>query len=262
MQKIAVYTLHTDLKTAAKALAKKLQLPYTKEALYWILLTPEYLGLQKVSEKLAPLYIDFSSGKMAYRQQHASIREETLAKALGLKHGKERYIIDATAGLARDSFIIAALGFKVELIERSPIISALIEDAFKRARNHPHIAPIIERMHLVTGDAITLLANRSERPDIIYLDPMFPLRKKSALPKKDMQIFHDVIGPDEDTDELLKTALACAKDRVVVKRARLSSELGRIKPSFALSGTSSRFDIYLLRPHGHPALFNSICSAP
>lgn len=245
MASIAVFTPYSELLANARALAEQLQLPFTEKADYLLLYTPDYLGLQSTQEKTLPFYIDFVSGKMNYRRQHLGIRREALARALGLKKNTNPTIIDATAGLARDSFIIAALGFQVKSIERSEIIHALVQDGMQRALKNPDVAPIIERMHLIQANAITYLKNLTEKPDIIYLDPMFPERKKSALSKKDMRLFHDIVGDDLDATQLLETALACATKRVVVKRPRLAAELGGIKPEIFLPGSSSRFDIYL-----------------
>lgn len=243
---IAVYTFHSELILAAKTLAEELMLPFQQEAEYLLLLTPDYLGLQKTSEKSLPLYIDFSSKRMNYRRETISMRKETLVRAMGLKSHAEPFIVDATAGLARDSFILASLGFQVQLIERSPVIHALLRDGIQRGLQHILIAPIVKRMQLIQSDATTWLKKLTKKPDIIYLDPMFPERKKSALPKLDMRIFHDVAGDDPDADLLLQTALACATERVVVKRPRLAEELSGIKPTYSLAGNSCRFDIYIL----------------
>ena len=249
MASIAVFTPDSDLLPRAYALAKQLQLPFTDEADYLLLLTTDYLGIKISGKKSADLYVDFVSGKMNYRRQNLSLRREALARALGLKNNtKQDMIVDATAGLARDSFIIAALGFQVKLIERSPIIFALVNDGIERAAKNAEIAPIVKRMHLIQDNAISYLKNTQEKPDIIYLDPMFPERKKSALSKKEMRLFHDIVGDDIDSDQLLETALACASKRVVVKRPRLATVLAGIKPSFTLEGSSSRFDIYLSTP--------------
>jgi 16S rRNA (guanine1516-N2)-methyltransferase len=246
MTTIAVYTSYPDLLVQAEALASHLHLPFSQKADFLLSLTPDFLGLQLTSQKSAPLYIDFVTGKLNYRRQHLSLRREALARALGLKTTKPPYIIDATAGLARDSFIIAALGFNVTLIERSGIIAALIEDGLQRAMLHPEVAPIARRMHLIQDNAITYIEQLVKKPDVIYLDPMFPSKKKSALSKQDMRIFHEVVGEDLDGNELLKTALACASQRVVVKRPRLAKPLAGIDPSYILEGSSSRFDIYLI----------------
>lgn len=245
MSRIAVFTSEPSLLPRAEFLAAQLGLPFSSEADYLLILTAEGLGLQQTGDNSLPLFVNFISSKMHYRRQQLSIRKEALARALGLKNGTNPRIIDATTGLARDSFVIAALGFHVQMIERSPIIHALVSDGIERALQDSEVAEIAKRMHLIQSNAITYLQNVKEKPDIVYLDPMFPERKKSALSKKDMRIFHDVVGDDPDADQLLPAALACAKSRVVVKRPRLAVELAGIKPSFILEGSSSRFDVYL-----------------
>ena len=246
MLTIAVFTLHAELETEARLLATQLKLPYQPDADYLLTLTPDYLGLQKTGDKALPLYIDFRSGKLNFRRQNTSLRKEALVRALGLKSQTQPYIIDATTGLARDSFVLASFGFQIQMIERSPIIHALIQDGIKRGLNDPDLAPIVQRMHLLQSDALVWLTELTRKPNIIYLDPMFPERKKSALTKIDMRIFHDVVGDDLDADALLYTALACASERVVVKRPRLAAELANKRPNYSLTGSSSRFDVYLI----------------
>ncbi|MDR3478891.1 MAG: class I SAM-dependent methyltransferase [Gammaproteobacteria bacterium] len=251
MPKIAVFSETTDLKQQADALAQHLSLPVAEnpdDYDYLLILTDQALALKKNGVKTLPLVIDFLSGPMTYRRQHASLKRETLARALGLKGHSTDKIVDATAGLGRDSFILASLGFHVQLLERSPIIQVLLEDAINRALPDPQVGPIVSRMHLCKMDSIHWMQQQTidMRPQIIYLDPMFPERSKSALVKKEMLMFHEVIGDDPDAGELLSVALTCATKRVVVKRSRLSAPLlGRI-PSFTMEGSSSRFDIYLI----------------
>ena len=243
---IAVFTTHPELLPQAHALADQLALPFQQDADYLLLLTPECLCLQKTGEKSLPLVIDFSSKRMSWRCTNTSLRKEALARAMGLKNHTRPYIIDATAGLGRDSFILASLGFEVEMIERSPVIYALLKDGIHRGLQDETLAPIIKRMRLIHDNAIVYLKNCDEKPNIIYLDPMFPERKKSALSRLDMRIFHDVAGDDEDGGSLLQAALACASERVVVKRPRLAHSLANIKPAYSLTGSSSRFDIYII----------------
>ncbi len=250
---IAVFPVFPSLEPAAIALAARLHLPLASSRQeicdYLLILTPDYIGLQKTEATSSPLYVDFLRGKMNYRAQHTSIKNESLARAMGLKGKTHPKIVDATGGLAGDSFTLASLGFEVTLLERSPIIYTLVADGIQRAQKDLRIASTVNRLRLVHGDAITWLQDLTtqNRPDIIYLDPMFPERKKSALPKQEMLILHDVVGEDDDAQALLKAALACAIKRVVVKRPRLATLLGvSPAPSFSLSGSSSRFDVYLL----------------
>ena len=253
--RIAIFPVAPHLESAAKALAQQLGLPLalSQQASYdyFLIMTPDYIGLQRKASTSAPLYVDFLHGKMNYRVQHTSLRKEALAKAMGLKANTHPRIVDATGGLAGDAFTLASLGFDVILLERSAIIFTLVADGVTRAQTNPAVAAILNRIQRVHADAITWLKDlkASDRPDIIYLDPMFPERKKAALPKQEMLILHDVVGEDADAELLLKTALTCAKKRVVVKRPRLAEKLVRDPPpSFSILGSSSRFDVYLTYP--------------
>jgi 16S rRNA (guanine1516-N2)-methyltransferase len=250
MPTINVITHFAPLTLQAKALAEQLHLSFADDvnsADYSLLLTPDSICLQKNGSKSLPLKIDFLAGKTAYRREHTSLKREALARAMGLKNNTTPKIVDATAGLGRDSFILAGLGFDVMMLERSPIIQTLLSDGIQRALNDPIVGSIARHLQLISTDAIHWLKTlpKTERPDIIYLDPMFPSRTKSALAKKDMQIFHDIVGEDPDADKLLPLALTCATKRVVVKRPRLAMHLANLAPSFSQTGSSCRFDIYL-----------------
>ncbi|MDX1901174.1 MAG: class I SAM-dependent methyltransferase [Gammaproteobacteria bacterium] len=206
--------------------------------------TPKGLILQKAGSK-SSLWIDFSDKKLTYRREHASLRKEALAKAAGLRHGSNPILLDVTAGLGQDAFIIASLGFQIYLLERSPIVHSLLEDAIQRGNQDENIAPITQRMKLIHADSLYFLEHPSIIPDIIFLDPMFPARKKTAKPGISMQIFHEVIGENNDADRLFEKSLACATQKVVVKRPRLAPPLKEQKPHFTLDGSSCRFDVYL-----------------
>lgn len=245
---IAVFTSYPDCFSKAKALAEALSLSLVSDEQndydFLLILTPDYLGLKKTGSKSHPLHIDFLSGKLSFRRKQIGLRKEALARALGLKANTQPTIVDATAGLAQDSFILACLGFRVTLLERSPIIHALVEDGIRRGAKDP----AVERLRLIRADAVSWLKNckNAERPDLIYLDPMFPERKKSALTKETMRLLHEIVGDDPDADRLLPAALSCAKQRIVVKRPRLAPSLEGPAPSFSLTGSSSRFDVYLI----------------
>ncbi len=249
---IAIYPTTPEMEPSARALAHHLSVPLLthpeEQYAYLLLVTPNYIGLQKQASRLQAVYVDFLTNTWRQRLEQLSIKKEALARALGLKSQTRPRIVDATGGLARDSFIIAALGFDLTLLERSPIIYTLIHDGIKRAAQNSRLHDTTKRLQTAQTDAIIWLnqLKDQDKPDIIYLDPMFPEKKKSALPKKEMLIFHDIVGDDQDADSLLSTALACATKRVVVKRPRLSNYLKASRaPSFSLTGSSCRFDIYL-----------------
>ena len=131
------------------------------------------------------------------------------------------------------------------MIERQPLIASLLEDGLARARDESEVGSIVARMQLVCGNAIELMvAWVGELPQVIYLDPMFPHRDKSAEVKKEMRLFRPLAGADDDAPQLLAAALALATHRVVVKRPRKAPSIAGQSPGYALEGKSSRFDIY------------------
>jgi 16S rRNA (guanine1516-N2)-methyltransferase len=242
---IIVATTDILLISQANLLANSLNLDFIEdlqkipENSLIMILTPAGIGITD-NIKNRPIYVDFSSNKTSYRRK--SNQSEFIIKATGLNKLKFPIIVDATAGLGGDSFVIASKGHKIHMIERSPIVSVLLEDGLKRARLNPEINDIANNMIFRSGDAHKLLANIN--PDIIYLDPMFPSKTKNSAVKREMQLFKMIVGADIDASDLLKLSLEKATYRVVVKRPIKSPFLGDIKPSFQMLGNSSRFDIY------------------
>ncbi|SIT65952.1 16S rRNA (guanine1516-N2)-methyltransferase [Ectothiorhodosinus mongolicus] len=203
------------------------------------------------------LVVDFTKGRMGYRGPRAGRRNEPLARAIGLKAGDCPHVIDTTAGLGSDAFILAQLGCTVTLCESHPLLAALLEDGLKRAAQHEALAPTIARMQLIPGDARDTL--RTHQADVVYLDPMYPHRQKSAAAKKPMQLLQRLLGAHGQGEDLLELALGRASSsgvrppngvaprfaRVVVKRPLRAPPLGEIKPHHSIEGSSTRFDVYL-----------------
>ncbi|SDT93711.1 class I SAM-dependent methyltransferase [Halopseudomonas salegens] len=198
--------------------------------------------------------VDFVTGSQAHRRQFGGGAGQMVARAVGCRGGVRPHVLDATAGLGRDAFVLASLGCEVTLIERQPVIATLLADGLDRARMAGgEVAEIVARMTLICGDAIDLIDDwQGEPPQVIHLDPMFPQRDKSALVKKEMRLFKPLAGSDEDAPQLLAAALQLASHRVVVKRPRKAPELAGRPPSSALSGQSSRYDIYGIRALNKP----------
>lgn len=187
---------------------------------------------------------DFLSPALNYRRRKATVRNEALARAAGLRQNVRPVILDATAGFGQDSFILASLGCEVYLFERCPAVYDLLKEALAQIASDPTLAPVAARMHLTLADAGEHLSHPPVPPDVIYLDPMFPAKTKSAAPAKAIQLLQSLAGSDADSADLLRKALSCAP-RIVVKRPRLSSFLADLTPHFSIKGTSSRFDVYL-----------------
>ncbi|MAD44170.1 MAG: rRNA methyltransferase [Oceanospirillaceae bacterium] len=193
--------------------------------------------------------VNFSQGAVAHRRRFGGGMGQDIAKAIGVSSQYKPSVVDATAGLGRDTFVLATLGCQVTAIERQPVVAALLADGLERAANDAGIADIIERIHFKYGASQNLLALTGSRPylaDIVYLDPMFDHDpKQTAQVKKDMQAFRDIVGQDHDAGDLLAPAWQAARCRVVVKRARKAEPLAGKAPSYAITGKSNRFDVYV-----------------
>ena len=204
----------------------------------------EGISLCKAGEK-GRVRVDFVGGGAQYRRLKGG--GELIAKAVN--HTACPSVIDATGGLGRDAFVLAAQGLPVSIIERHPVVACLLSDGLRRARAAEETSAIAERMTLHYGDAVRLLSDLAAagRPDVVYLDPMYPERQKSAAVKKEMAYFHQLIGSAQNTDdaELLAAARDVATKRIVVKRPRLGALLAQCTPAYQYSGKSIRFDIYL-----------------
>ncbi|KQQ68039.1 SAM-dependent methyltransferase [Pseudomonas sp. Leaf127] len=227
--------------------AQRLGLPVQDiEAEFALQVTADGLQLQQLG-KDAPgaVRVDFVEGATAHRRLFGGGSGQMIAKAVGVQPGVRPRVLDATAGLGKDAFVLASLGCDMHLIERQPIIAALLEDGLARARQHLDVSDIVQRMQLLAGNAIELIRQwQGEPPQVIYLDPMFPHRDKSALVKKEMRLFRPLVGDDLDAPALLQAALALASHRVVVKRPRKAPCIDATKPGYTLEGKSSRYDIY------------------
>ena len=237
-----------DPALAAEALvwAQRLQLPMDGEADFALQLGLAGLQFVELGEHAAgPIRVDFLAGAVAHRAQFGGGAGQMIAKAVGLQPGVRPTVLDATAGLGRDAFVLASLGCAMTLIERQPLIAALLEDGLQRAMTDTEVGPVVARMQLRIGNAIDLMRVwTDEAPQVIYLDPMFPHRDKAALVKKEMRLFRPLAGDDDDAPALLEAALALATHRVVVKRPRKAPTIAGVQPGYALEGKSSRFDIY------------------
>ncbi|MGD9153446.1 MAG: class I SAM-dependent methyltransferase [Gammaproteobacteria bacterium] len=253
MSNIIIYQKSSEFQLATKKLAKNLHLPIKKNLPqeYTLILYYDKNGLylQQLGSDAPkkPIKVDFSAKKITYRRK-LNQKTENLAKAIGIK--AKPHVLDATAGLGRDAFILASLGCTVIMLEKSPIITALLQDGLERATHDPALIEIISRIQLIQTDNIKYMQQLKSHPDVVYLDPMFPVRKKSALVKKEMRILTTLLENEPPINEklLLETARGCAKKRVVVKRPRLAKPLDNQKPNFSITGKICRFDVYVIAP--------------
>ncbi|MFZ5798608.1 MAG: hypothetical protein C4563_00305 [Desulfobulbus sp.] len=201
-------------------------------------------------ELTGAVFVEFVVGKAGYRRRQGG--REMLLRAVGCKAKQPRKVLDATGGLGRDAFILADHGCTVRVVERHPVIAALLADGLRRALGHPETGEAAARITLTLADSRHILADMArtgEQLDVVYLDPMFPPRSKSAKVKKDLRILQLLTGPEEDGGTLLAAALQTAAARVVVKRPKGAPALPGPAPSHSHAGATTRFDVYL-RPAG------------
>jgi 16S rRNA (guanine1516-N2)-methyltransferase len=189
--------------------------------------------------------IDFAGGAVGYRFRRGGERGHPLVRAAGIRKGHVPSIVDATAGLGRDAFLLASAGAAVTVIERAAEVHALLKEALARAAaESPELAEVIARMTLIHGDARHMLPDL--KPDVVIVDPMHPPRRNTALVKQEMRKLSAIVGADEDADELMKVALASARERVVLKwPLRAAPLLDAPKPSHQLAGKTVRYEVFV-----------------
>ena len=196
-------------------------------------------------ENHAELMIDFTRGAVGYRREFGGGRGQALPKACGLSKGQTPSIVDATAGLGRDAFLLASLGAEVALIERSKHMHKLLNDGIARAHDVGYpFTDIISRMTLVHGDSRDVLPTLS--PDVVLVDPMHPPRGNSALVKIEMRQLREIVGADPDALEVMQVAIYVAKKRVVLKWPSRAAPMPHLKArSHQILGNSTRFDVFM-----------------
>lgn len=184
---------------------------------------------------------DFSS--MTDRIRYNNLTHELLVKAAKIKDCEGQLtVLDATAGMGEDSLLLAAAGYRVIMYEYNEVIAALLEDSLRRAAADPQLEEIAARMETVHGDSIAAMREGKIQPDIVFLDPMFPKRKKSGLIKKKFQLIQQLEYPCSDEKELLEAAIAAKPRRIIIKRPLKGPYLAGLKPDYSLPGKAIRYD--------------------
>jgi 16S rRNA (guanine1516-N2)-methyltransferase len=201
--------------------------------------------LEAMNSGAEQLRVDFAGGAVGYRFRRGHERNHALVKAAGVKKDRIPTIVDATAGLGRDAFLLASAGASVVLLERSAQVHTLLQEGLANARAaSPELAEVVSRMTLIHGDAREYLPKLT--PDVVIIDPMHPPRVKSALVKKEMRLLSSIVGADEDVESLMRVALASARERVVLKwPLRASPVLESPKPSHQYSGKTVRYEVFM-----------------
>ncbi len=245
------------LLSEAKRIADSLDLPCLEESTdvshhpFILYLTEKGLELRVLIDKTSrynTCYVDFTHGASGYRLQHNLTTRQPLARAVGIVPGFRPDIFDVTAGLGSDGFVLASLGCKVTMIERSPIIGALLQDGLKRAEKSAKSQAIVKNhISLIIDDATNLMRTIDQKPHTIYMDPMYPHKNKKALNKIEMRIIRQLVGDDTDSPALLQQALKTATNRVVVKRPKGAPTIDRTSPTHTIKMKNSRFDVYMTK---------------
>lgn len=187
------------------------------------------------------LRIDFTSRRLQRRIDDGG-RELSVQAT---RAGPRVRILDCTAGLGTDSFILASRGAEVVMLERSNSLYLMLRDALIRAREHPRVSEIANRLDVVRCDARSCLAGLETPPDVVFIDPMFPSRRKAARVKGELQLLQRLLGKDEDARSLVVAARRTGCKRVVLKRPRGRGEIPGLVPSYVVKGKASRFDVFV-----------------
>lgn len=241
------------LRARAETLAAQLALPLQESEcnandVLALEITPEGLQLQDLRPG-APgaIRVNLTGGAGHERRQRAGGQSELLGRAVGARHGRRPTVVDATAGFGGDAAVLAAIGCQVTMLERSPVIAALLRDGLERALHTGETDSPLQRLTLIEADAATWLAQlpTGDFPSVVYLDPMYPETGKTARARKEMQVLQSLLGHDPHPAALLDAALNTARNRVVVKRPRKAPALDGREPSHVIAGKSTRFDVYM-----------------
>ena len=224
---------------------------YCSELSAVLIVSGQTLRLQQTGKGVAgPIAADFGNAGMRHRRRPGN--SELLGKAVGRSRSRALRILDATAGLGRDAFVLADLGSELVLCERDPVVAELLKAGLETARSQGDtwLREVALRMSLRAVDARQMTAALMQGVDVIYLDPMFPQRIKSAAVKKEMALLQFLLNSDafpQDSEALLQWALEQDVARVVVKRPAKASILGVVQPSHNIEGKAVRYDVYVHR---------------
>lgn len=247
----AVTWQHDSLEQAARTLAARLGLGVgpTDNTRFMLRVSDDGLCLRDLCDAhFGGIRVDFLSGYHRHRTRHGGGRKQALGRAFGLRRGRVLRVLDATAGLGKDGFVLADLGCTVTLCERCAVLAALLEDALARAAADPELgAGTASRLVLWKGDSRDLLKDRRINTDFdaVYLDPMYPERRSSALVKAELRMIRALVGVDSDSGDLLHAALEANVRRVVVKRPLRAPALRGLAPSHRVRSAATRYDVYV-----------------
>ncbi len=240
--KITIYCGDNGDRDAADMLSRQLGVPLADSMGEALTLVFDGTGLSLVGYGMC-YQGDFA--RMLNRVTKGRLHHEMLVKIARTKT-EHPVAVDAAAGMGEDSFLLAAAGYEVYLFERDRVIAALLGDALRRAEEDEQLRGIVGRMHLNEGDSIELMPQLGITPEIVYLDPMFPPRKKSGLIHKKLQLIQKLEQPCADERELFAAAAAMHPKKIIIKRPLNGAPLADRKPSYTVKGKAIRYDVVVL----------------
>ncbi|WP_343182522.1 class I SAM-dependent methyltransferase [Buchnera aphidicola] len=227
-----------------KKIINKWNLIDDQYAKFSLILQANRIELQdNTNKKEKNIWINFNYQNF---QQYKKDYKRKIIKAVKIKKKKKINILDATAGLGKDAFILFSHGYNITMIERNPILSILLEDGLKRGFKDKMIGTLIKKkMKLIYASSININQMNLQKPDVIYIDPMFPSYKQKSLPKKNIKIIKKIVGSDLDSINLFHECMKFSVYKIVVKRPKTSSYISCHKPSYSIKTKKYRFDIYI-----------------
>lgn len=187
------------------------------------------------------IFFDFEMYWKYHQKQNYSLKKEPLAKALRLKDKKKPFIWDISCGTGKDSILLLSFGMKVKAFERSKIIGVLLLDALRRVQD-PYLVDVLEE-HFSLEIADPRYFPEEQKPDIIYFDPMYPEKKKTSLPRKEMRVLRKLVGNDDDAKDVFLWARGKALKKVIVKRPIHAPAIIE-NPLHSFKGKSTRYDMW------------------
>jgi len=220
-------------------------------AAYYLQMREDILSVrsgEQWARDISPISIDFER-LFAHRYKQRGLAYGPFEKALGLSKGKKSTVLDGSCGMGQDAVMMLVRGFRVVACEKNALICALLWDGLSRIQTPVYKEIMDERFELRFADCGEILRQGAQSvADIFYFDPMYPQRTKSALPNKQMRLFHQILGADADPVAVLSLAYKSGFSRIVLKRPPRAPSLkiaGDIAPTVSFSGKSVRYDVYV-----------------
>ncbi|CAL4324691.1 class I SAM-dependent methyltransferase [Buchnera aphidicola] len=244
--KYPIEIINTDTKKKYEFITKTWGIKNTKNTNFSLIIKNHRIELQNnLKNKEKNIWVDFNYKKF---QKYKKDKKIKIIQTLGIKKNYIPHVLDSTAGVGKDSFIFFSHGCKVTMVEKNPILSILLYDGLYRGFQNHKIGILMKKnIQLIYNTSNNLKKIKILKPDVIYLDPMFPQKKKKSLPKKNMQTIQKLIGNDTDSHILFQQCKQFAKNRIVVKRKMTSKYISNDLPDFNIKTKKHRFDIYLIK---------------